>query len=341
MVVLLAILGWYISSSLLTASNKVLFDLLNIQIPLLVTFIHFAITCFVLVFIKWKFPSVIGTVQVSRADFVRWVVPVAACTAGDVGLSNMAYSRLPISVMTVLKSSAPVCIYTAGVLSGIERFQWRTSLVCLVIAVSIAVSVPDSPSEQNMPNGADYVGGIVMVAIAVVCLSIRWVFVQTLTRRYSPMQLVYLIQPTSAIVLLPFALIIDCDSSLGYMIENRSLLLPCLLIFGSAFAALALLLFEYKIVHATTSLTLSIAGIGKEVLTLSLSVILLSESVSLRQAIAISVSIVGIFTYAMMRRDTTPVSRQPSIVVTKEMVEYEIGETSPTRRSFAGRHTTE
>jgi len=321
--ILLYILGWYLSSSLLISSNKVLFDLLGLSIPLLVTFIHFSLTSFLMVIIHRRSPDSFGSIQVTREEFVRWIVPVAVCTAGDVGLSNMAYSRLPISVMTILKSSAPVCIYVTAVLFRIEPLRWRTASICVVIATAVAFAIPSTYKSTSDEKEYQYFAGIVLVVIAVVCLALRWVFVQTLTRRYSSTQLLYLIQPTSALVLLPFALVIDCDQDLVTKFLAHSIgdqLLPIFLILGSSFAAMALLFLEYKIVHHTTSLTLSIAGIGKEILTLFLSAIVFGESFTVRQIVAISVSIVGIFVYAMTRKLD---AEQPERFAKSKSVEFD------------------
>ena len=322
----LTIIFWYSSSSMLIASNKVLFDLLDIEIPLLVTFVHFSITSLILAAGRSRRPDLVGCVQVSSAEFIFSILPVAVCTAGDVGLSNMAYSRVPVSVMTILKSSAPVCIYTAAVLVGLERFRLRTSLLCFLITASIALAVPNSEGLENDSNG--YVAGIAMVVVSVACLSVRWVLIQSLTRKYSPIQLLYLIQPTSALVLLPFALLTELNVSLGRMLETHSMVIPSLLIFGSSFAAMGLLLCEYKIVHDTTSLTLSIAGIGKELLTLTLSVVVFSENFTLRQIVAVSFSICGILLYGILR------SKQPL----EEVSEYHAASnSSPAKR----RHSVE
>jgi solute carrier family 35 protein C2 len=167
----------------------------------------------------------------------------------------------------------------------------------------VAFAVPHHSADTNREY--QYLSGIVLVAIAVGCLAIRWVYVQTLTKRYSPLSLLYLTQPASALVMLPFALVIDCDMDLGHRLVARPLwdhFLPILLVFGSAIAAMALIFLEYKIVHQTTSLTLSIAGIGKEVLTLFLSAVIFSESFTTQQIIAIGVSIVGILVYALLRQ---------------------------------------
>ena len=292
-----SILGWYACSTILVSANKIIFDILDFPIPLLVTFLHFSLTCFVMVIIRNRLPDLIGHTVISRSEFIWAVLPVALCTAGDVGLSNMAYSRLPISVMTVLKSSAPVCIYTAAVVAKIERFQWRLSVLCVCIAVAVAFAMPDSSLDGEVS-----VVGIVIVSLAMVCLSIRWIFIQSMSRRYTPMQLMYLIQPMSALCLLPFALGFEFSSiDVFSKSTTESALLASCLVLGSAFAAMGLLYFEYRIVHYTTSLSLAIAGIGKEIVTLFLSFLFFDEKFTRKQIICISLSILGILAYSLLR----------------------------------------
>ena len=335
-VVALAIFGWYVMGSLLMSSNKILFDLLKVEIPLLSTFIHFSVTSFTLVIVRYCSPNLVPSLSVSRSEFFRCVLPVAVTTALDVGLSNMAYSRLPISIITVLKSSSVVFIYTVGVLWRVEQFRWKTSLVCLVIATSIALATPGTAGEEM--NDSSFVGGVIMVGVAVLSLSIRWVLIQTLTKRYTPLQLVYLIQPTSALVMLPFAAGLELNSKLYALLSSSSLWLPILLVFGSAFIAMILLVAEYKIVHATSSLTLAIAGIGKEILTLVLSMVVFGERFNTKQIVAISVSILGIFVYAVIRnRDAVESSGYTKHVEESEgarkIEEFELGNLSPLRNS--------
>ena len=290
------------------SSNKFVFDLLHIETPLLCTFIHFSITAVVLALVRVWWPDIIPPIAITRSQYLRWVVPVALTTALDVGLSNMAYSRLPISIMTVLKSSAVVCIYTAGVFWGVEQLRWNISLVCIVIATSIGLATPGSSGEYMADS--KFISGVAMICVAVISLSIRWVLVQSLTKRFTALQLMYLIQPTSALILVPFASMLEINSDLFRFLSSNSVWIPMLLVFGSAFVAMFLLLSEYQIVHLTSSLTLSIAGIGKEILTLSLSVVLFGETFTLRQALAISVSILAIFVYGLLRSREQPVDHR-------------------------------
>lgn len=307
---LLAILGWYVSAAILVSANKVMFGILNLNIPLLVTFIHFSVTSFLMVLVKKRLPDVLGKTHVTRAEFLRTVIPVAVCTAGDVGLSNMAFSRLPISVITVLKSSAPVCIYFAAVVAGIEQFQWRVVSICVLITTSVAFAVPPHAGNADDAQEYAYMSGIIIVIAAVACLSVRWVLIQKLSRQFSPFQLIYLIQPVSALVLFPLVVIFDCgdkiDTRVGQFSTSVEYIIPIGLILGSGIAALILLFCEYQIVHHTTSLTLSISGIGKEVLTLALSFVVFGESFSTQQIIAISASLIGIFLYAYIRSSVGP-----------------------------------
>jgi hypothetical protein len=92
---------------------------------------------------------------------------------------------------------------------------------------------------------------------------------------------------------------------------NGASLLGLMLLVGSS-CALALLYFEYVLVRRTSSLTLCVAGIGKEILALSLSGLVFSEHLTLRQWLAVGVSLMGIYVFSRVHQ----VGKKKAIVVT-------------------------
>jgi solute carrier family 35 protein C2 len=310
---LFSIIGWYISSSVLICCNKIMLSVLNVRLPLTITFIHFSLMSFILAAAKAKWPSLIGPIKLPVGEFRKLILPIAVCTAGDVGFSNMSYSRVPISVMVVLKSSAPVCIYFLGVFMGLETFRWRTTGICLLIAFAIGFSVPDRSLDgiDSVSSSPDFMVGCFLVLGAVIFLGIRWVLIQSLAAKYSPTQLLFLIQPPSALVLLPISILTEFDSSIirNHFEVHRPWKLIALLI-GSVLSAMKCLLCEYQIVHQTSSLTLSVAGIGKEVLTLILSFIVFREEFTSRQIISIFISLIGILIYSIIRKNSEKNSQE-------------------------------
>ncbi|KAF4695452.1 hypothetical protein FOZ60_004528 [Perkinsus olseni] len=293
--VALAILGWYVTSMSITALNKYLFSNLGVKFPLIVTFIHFSTTSIVLYLLFALWPSKFERPVISTKEYMRAIVPIAVCAASDIGLSNLSYSRISITAMTVVKSSAVVVTYLVGLLFGIEKFRWPIMACALTIMIAISSSVPGMQVDDWL--------GILFVALAVLCTAFRWVLVQTQCTQFSAVQLMYLTQPISALALLPLAIILDA-SHLAIPIDVsgvQHLALPLCIICATAVLAFLLLFAEYRLVEVTSSLTLCIAGIGKEVATILMSVVLFDDWLSLRQTIAVAVSIVGIVTYSTLR----------------------------------------
>ncbi|EER18197.1 conserved hypothetical protein [Perkinsus marinus ATCC 50983] len=293
--VALAILGWYATSMSITALNKYLFSNLGVKFPLIVTFIHFSTTSIVLYLLFAILPAKFDRPVISAKDYIRAIIPIAICAAADIGFSNLSYSRISITAMTVVKSSAVVVTYLVGLLFGIEKFRWPIMACALTIMVAISSSVPGMRVDDWL--------GILFVALAVLSTAFRWVLVQTQCTQFSALQLMYLTQPVSALALLPLAIILDAPH-LSMPIDTSGeehIVLPICIICATAALAFLLLFTEYRLVEVTSSLTLCIAGIGKEVATILMSVVLFDDWLSLRQAIAVTVSIAGIITYSTLR----------------------------------------
>ena len=111
------------------------------------------------------FPHRFVTPLLTRAEYMRRILPVALCSAADIGLSNLSYSRITISAMTVVKSSSVVFVYFAGILYGLERFRWFEFAIIFSVFVSVAVGV------AGMTFGDPV--GIAFVLLAVIIASFR------------------------------------------------------------------------------------------------------------------------------------------------------------------------
>eukprot|EP00914_Ancora_sagittata_P012545 GHVO01024098.1.p1 GENE.GHVO01024098.1~~GHVO01024098.1.p1 ORF type:complete len:351 (+),score=24.39 GHVO01024098.1:3-1055(+) len=290
----LSVLFWYITSIAMTASNKIVFDRLDFNYPVLVTFLHFALMSLVLkIGFSWfSFFPEIPSMDVVR--YLKFIVPIALCCAGDIALTNMSYAMVSLSVITVLKSSLVVFTYIFAVIFGLERFSFRLLLVVLFIAASIAATVPGMEINNTL--------GILCLCLAIVGAAIRWVVVhhQLQKNNLTPLQLMLLTQPLASIFLGPFAVFVDVRA-LAREDDYGSITYAISLVLASVMIGFLLILAEYHLVNVTSSLSLTVAGVGKEVATISLSSIAFSEKLPWRTLVGIGCSIMGILMYSVIR----------------------------------------
>jgi len=278
-----SILGVFGSSFALTSFNKILFGRMQIPFPLLLTFFHFAVTSAV---VRCRRPC---------APDWRAVLPIALLTTLDVGLTNMAYSRVPLPVITVVKSVNLVTTYLLGVVFGLERFTFKLLSVCLLIVGAVAMSLPTGQGSDGL--------GLAFLLVAVVSMSFRWVLLQKLAERLDPLDVFQWTMPVSALGVLLMSICLEREDIVawGSRVDLETGGLPLLLMLVSCLCAFSLIYFEIWTVKLTSSLTLLLSGACKEISILIMSALVFDEYLSTQQWVSILVSIYGIFLYWRIR----------------------------------------
>lgn len=94
--------------------------------------------------------------ELSRSTYLTRILPLGLCSAGTMGLGNMAYQYLDVAVLEMLKSCCPVFVFLVSVAMKLEKFSWSRALstckipfypalmfccVCTVKAFSLTVEL--------------------------------------------------------------------------------------------------------------------------------------------------------------------------------------------------------
>lgn len=309
----LSMVAWWIPSLGLTAANKMIFSDYQFPFPVTVTCFHFSITSVILMtaFHCCKFNLAVPTCSWRRYKY--HVVPIAVFAATDIVFSNAAYSYLPLSVLTVIKSSVVIFVYFAALIFGIEKFNCAIFSVGVFIVACIAWVLVDKKTANEIKDAVDmdvHPIGILFAGIGIITAALRWVVVQLQCKSYSPMQLMYLTQPASAVILIPFIFIVEgrkiLDRFADYEWQQSDNSNVIWIIVVCSPMAFLLLLAEYYVVKLTSSVTITVAGVGKEIFVIFLGVMFWHESLSFSQMCGIMLSVVGILIYSYLRHKNAP-----------------------------------
>nr|XP_044604067.1 solute carrier family 35 member C2 isoform X2 [Equus asinus] len=214
-------------------------------------------------------------VVLSWTDYLRRVAPTALATALDVGLSNWSFLYITVSLYTMTKSSAVLFILIFSLIFKLEELRAALVLVVLLIAGGLFMFTYKS-TQFNVEGfalvlGASFIGGI------------RWTLTQMLLQKaelglhLSTSEKIFRFQDTGLLLRV-----------LG------SLFLGGILAFGLGFS-------EFLLVSRTSSLTLSIAGIFKEVCTLLLAAHLLGDQISLLNWLGFALCLSGISLHVALK----------------------------------------
>lgn len=242
-------------------------------------------------------------VVLSWTDYLRRVAPTALATALDVGLSNWSFLYITVSLYTMTKSSAVLFILIFSLIFKLEELRAALVLVVLLIAGGLFMFTYKS-TQFNMEGfalvlGASFIGGI------------RWTLTQMLLQKaelglQNPIDTMFHLQPLMFLGLFPLFAIFEglhlSTSEKIFRFQDTGLLLRVLgTLFLGGILAFGLGFSEFLLVSRTSSLTLSIAGIFKEVCTLLLAAHLLGDQISLLNWLGFALCLSGISLHVALK----------------------------------------
>lgn len=313
---------WYCISSAIILTTKWLFTN-YFAFPLTVTSYSNTLTT-VWAFLFSRHPQ-LRPQPLTRKQFREYVLPIGISTALEIGFSNIALKLLTVSFGTILKGGAPIFTMLWGLLFRVETFSIQLFLSLATIAGGITLA--------SIGEGDSFaITGFILQLLATCLGGLRWAMTHVLLKGSSsdamdPLTATLYTSPTTALCVLPFALALE-GSNVWNRLVNQSNPGELPIIFGTmtmvATLVFTLLISEYWLVNATSSLALSVAGVFKELLTIGGGVILFSDHISFLNGLGFVVCQLGIFAYIFIRyepdHDSHPYTPAPQDEITDALV---------------------
>ncbi|CAR28106.1 hypothetical protein ZYGR_0N05960 [Zygosaccharomyces rouxii] len=326
----LFILGWYLTSITLSLYNKWMFDPhkgLQVVCPITVTSFHQFILWFLsFIYVKYRGwrkkdndPNPLIR-QIPRMDwkfYMRYLVPTAIASAGDIGFGNVSFKFVTLAIYTIIKSSSIAFVLLFGCLFKLEQFHWKLVVIVAVMFFGVLMMVYEPNNEKVEEDRILILFGSLLVLMSSCLSGMRWVFTQLILRKSPqepeveqreqtteetvavttkrekphPVQTIYQLAPIMGFTLFFTALIIErpfpsfLKSNLFTQDGNHqytfgSITKGILLLTFPGFEVFLMTICEFGILQTAHVLTLSVAGIIKELLTILCSVIFLNERLS-------------------------------------------------------------
>lgn len=315
---LLYIAGWYLFSMSISVYNKWMFGRgLNFRFPLFVTAFHqtclFILSTLVMYFRPLLRPTVNNagpkfwaSLAISAKMYLRQILPCAVASAGDIGLSNVSLEYISLSLYTMLKTSSLIFVLIFGLLFRLEIFNWRLVVIVIVMSGSVIMMTRPSDSANTVDDDHQPIG-IVLILAASMVLGLRWSFTQLLLKKNEytkhPMLTIFYISPFMTLVLLTFALFVEgWDEFMTLPIwEVKGNFGTILLMIVPGILAFMMTLCEFQLLSVAQVLTLSIAGIFKELLTIMLGSMIFGDTLSVINCIGLVITFLDILWYNYYR----------------------------------------
>lgn len=295
-------MGWFSVSVSFTIFNKWFMQYWHsgFDYPILLTTVHMGLK----VVIARAWVSCDSSADIAPLDYItvmKLVVPIGVLTSADIALSNLSILYIPLSLYTAMKTTVPIWTYIIGIGLKIETFNTRTFLSIFFIVLGLSVAV------QFSTNGSTI--GVVYVSLAALCGAMRWVLLQILIETDSSskhvMVAIYRFSPSAFLFLIPIAVAFEMPRFLksnfgdSLTLSSEAFGVACC---GAVFS-IFLIGFEIIILRTTSSVTLGILGQLKEMMQITLSMLIFSESMNLQVIGGLCVSLVAVNYYRIIKTE--------------------------------------
>ncbi|KAM7497818.1 hypothetical protein LguiA_022232 [Lonicera macranthoides] len=285
------ILVWYTFSTFLTLYNKTLLgdDMGRFPAPLLMNTVHFGMQAVLSKAITWYWSQRFQpSVRMSWRDYSLRVLPTALGTALDINLSNASLVFISVTFATMCKSAAPIFL--------------------LIFAFAFKLESPSVKLLVAKETEFEF-WGFAFVMLAAVMSGFRWTMTQILLQATfydyenmgaslkNPLTLMSYVTPVMALATGLLSLVLDPwlefkDSN--YFNSSWHIVRSCLLMLFGGTLAFFMVLTEYILVSVTSAVTVTIAGVVKEAVTILVAVFYFHDEFTWLKGVGLITIMVGV-----------------------------------------------
>ncbi|KAG5889718.1 hypothetical protein JTB14_010192 [Gonioctena quinquepunctata] len=318
---------YYIPSIGLTFYQRWLYQ--TFRFPLITVLVHMTVKYILATLIRIFLIKRQGKPRtlVGWKDYVVAVAPTGVFSGIDISFSNWGLELINVSLYTMTKSTTIVFILFFSILFKLEKKSWSLSGIVFMITTGLILFTYKSTQFNAL--------GFILLLLASIASGIRWTCIQLLLQKSkmgmtNPVDMIYHMQPWMIISVLPFAIFLEGPDAVrscqlfGYSDFGTFFALSMKILLG-AFIAFFMEFSEVTVVTYTSSLTLAIAGIFKELFQLLLAVEWNGDELSALNVIGLTVCLCGISFHVIQKIRTQPARMQKRSYETEDE-HHEIGE---------------
>ncbi|XP_068665792.1 probable sugar phosphate/phosphate translocator At1g06470 [Aristolochia californica] len=325
------ILLWYTSSTCLTLYNKTLLGekIGHFPAPMLMNTVHFSMQAVLSKIIIFFSRRLQPQVEMSWKDYFLRVVPTAIGTALDINLSNASLVFISVTFATMCKSAAPIFLLMFAFAFKLESPSIKLFGIIIVISIGVLLTVAKEAEFE--------LWGFIFVMLAAVMSGFRWSMTQILLQKETygikhPITLMSYVTPIMALTTALFSLLMDPWHKFKgshYFNSSWHVFQSCLLMVIGGSLAFLMVLTEYILVSETSAVTVTIAGVVKEAVTILVAVFYFHDQFTVLKGIGLFTIMVGVslfnwYKYLKLQKSVSDGNNQESMSLTTGTGKYVI-----------------
>ncbi|KAL2257704.1 hypothetical protein VTK26DRAFT_9276 [Humicola hyalothermophila] len=306
---------WYFFSLCISLYNKWMFspDKLNFPFPMFTTSVHFLVQFSLASLVLFLFPSLrprhksdLGQSRheaqpdkpvMTKLFYLTRIGPCGVATGLDIGLGNTSLQFITLTFYTMCKSSSLAFVLLFAFLFRLEAPTWK--LVAIIATMTLGVIMMVAGEVEF------HLGGFVLVIAAAFFSGFRWGLTQILLLRNpatsNPFSSIFFLAPVMFVALVAIAVPVEGARALleglrGVANQHGVFAAPLLLLFPGVIAFL-MTASEFALLKRTSVVTLSIAGIFKEAVTILAAALVFGDTMTPVNVIGLVVTLAAIASY--------------------------------------------
>jgi len=276
---------WITLSSMVIIYNNYLYNTLDFKYPVFLVTFHLTFAAIGTRILQRTTNLLEGTkdVHLSKDMFVKSILPIGLLFSGSLILSNTAYLYLSVSYIQMLKAFTPVAILLIQWTFRLQEPNKKLATIVLMISSGVALASHGELRFNLM--------GFITQAAAVAFEASRLVMIQVLLHnlKMDPLVSLHYYAPVCAAINL---LILPFTEGLAPFYELPRLGAAILL--SNAAVAFLLNVAAVFLVGAASSLVLTLAGVFKDILLITGSVLIFGSAITPLQVFGYSVALGGL-----------------------------------------------
>ncbi|XP_021767411.1 probable sugar phosphate/phosphate translocator At1g06470 [Chenopodium quinoa] len=288
---------WYTFSLFLTLYNKSLLGdhMGKFPAPLLMNTFHFAMQAVLSRAITYIwYERFHKGVRMTWRDYFSKVFPTALATALDINLSNASLVFISVTFATMCKSASPIFLLVFAFAFRLESPSVKLFGIILVISFGILLTVAKETEFEFW--------GFIFVMLAAVMSGFRWCMTQILLQKESyglknPLTFMSYVTPIMALATGLMSLLLDPWHEFPqneYFNSSWHITRSCLLMLFGGTLAFFMVLTEYVLISVTSAMTVTVAGIVKEAVTIIVAVFYFHDDFTWLKGIGLLIIMIGV-----------------------------------------------
>ncbi|KAI7904336.1 triose-phosphate transporter family-domain-containing protein [Cokeromyces recurvatus] len=198
----------------------------------------------------------------------------------------------------MVKSSTPIWVLLFSFMFGFEKPRFLLVTIIVIMVTGVILTVEGETKFDGL--------GFSLVLIASIISGLRWSMTQLLLKHENigisnPIATLYYLSPVMFMTMMTLSLIFEHPFDQSQDSNHFDTFAHIIELFGlmsiGGFLAFAMILAELYLIKSTNTVTLSVAGISKEIVVITLSVMIYGDVLTTKNVLGLIVSIIGIIAY--------------------------------------------